>query len=357
MAILFTDGFDWASSISDLITYGKWLDRSGFGTGSTSSNVRFSSGSGAYIESNNAGNYLRRAIGQNLSAGVIGIALRVNFNAGGYKSNIITLQDTTSNPQLGLLLNNDLTVSIFRGSHANILGTTTATLTTAAWTFIEFKWKIANSIASGDVVLKFNETSVLDLAATTDTQETANAYATHYIIRGNSPTVTSPINVQWYLDDHYLIDLTGSINNDFLGNIRVLTISPSGNGNSSDFTGSDGNSTDNYALVDDSGTSTADYVESGTVGHKDTYAHADTLATTTLIKGVSYNIIAVKTDTDPRVVCPVVRHSGTDYDGDNITLTETYSNHQQVLETNPGTSSDWTKSDVDSAEFGTKVVS
>src|SRR5437764_673985 len=52
-----------------------------------------------------------------------------------------------------------------------------------------------------------------------------------------------------YLDDLYVCDATGTTNNTFLGDVRVHTLVPSGNGTDSGLTGSDGNQVNNYQLV------------------------------------------------------------------------------------------------------------
>lgn len=350
MSIIFTEGFDWTTTAADL-NMGKWTNNSGGSNiGNTAGNLRFGSGSGNYISFNNTSNFIYRPFGSNLVNGVIGWSYRVNLG-GSYKHNIIVLFDTMSNVQMGLLLNNDLTVSIFRGTHANVLGTSVATIPTNAYAYFELKWKIDNSITSGDVVLYMDGVAILTLASTSDTQATSNAYATHVQFHGPTPTLTGGVNSTIFIDDIYMTDDTTP-----LGNVRIQTLNPNANGNSSQFVGSDGNSTNNFQLVDETAYNASDYVESSTLNNKDTYGYSDTLAATNSILAVAINMVALRTDTDPRSIAPVIRHSGTDYDGSNITLGSSATHHQQIHETNPGTSSGWTKSDVDGAEFGVKVT-
>lgn len=357
--LLFTEGFDWSTAIADYITYVKWGDRSSSSIGNTSGLLRFGASSGNYIAFNGANDYIRRPIGQNLAAGVIGHARRLATSGTGlYRHNLITLWDTTATFQMGLISNNDLSVSVIRTNWSTVLGTSAANVIIPdTWHYIEFKWKISDSIGGTDVIVYIDGTAVLTLAAASDTKNSANAYATHYGFGGNSPAITTSIgNAFTYMDDHYLFDLTGSLNNAPIGSLRIQTLFPNGDGNSSQFVGSDGNSTNNSLLVDDPTTNTTDYVESGTVGNKDTYAFGDTVATTTLVYGVVPNYVAIRTDTNPRSIAPVVRSGGTDYDGSNIALNATYTNHQQIYETNPATSSAFTKSEIDAAEFGMKVT-
>jgi hypothetical protein len=303
------------------------------------------------VTCSNSNHYLERDFGSNEASGVIGCAFRSDTAA--QSCNVIVLFDNTT-VQLFVRLNTDNTFSICRATTGTVLATSTFTITINTWYFIEFKWKIDNSIGTNDVILYADGTPIITLAATTDTQNTANAYATKFRLLGPSPNTAT--NNNCFLDDVYWLDLTGSTNNGPLGNIRIQTLFPDNNGNSSDFVGSDGNSVNNYALVDDNPLSTADYADGAAVGDKDTYSFADTVSTTTVIYGVSINHVSLRTDAAARSVCPVVRHSGTDYDGSNQALTASIASYQQILETNPGTSSGWTKSDVDGAEFGLKVT-
>lgn len=352
--LLFTEGFDWTTQVADLTTYGKWLSHNGASIGNSGTQLRFGSGSGNYWTTGGRAGFIRRAIGSNLDAGILGCAVRFDTTVNTYKAAIFVLFDTVSNVQMGLLVNNDGTFSVFRGSDSNILGTSTFAITGNQYHYVEFKWKIANSIGSSDVIVKVDGTTILTLSSATDTQATSNAYATHYQISGINGLASSGSG-NFYIDDHYFIDLTGSVNNTFLGIVRVQTLYPNGNGNSSGFTGSDGNSVNNYQQVDETSISTSDYNDGTAVNQKDTYTFTDTNAATSTILGVTINHVSLRTDTDARSVVPVIRHSSTDYDGSSQSLTASAAHFQSVHETNPGTSSGWTKSDVDAAEFGLKV--
>lgn len=354
--LLFTEGFDWSTAIADYVTYGKWFDRATMSIGNTSGTLRFGSGSGNYLAYGTRSNFLRMAIGQNLASGVFGFALRAD-TAVNYKANLLVLFDTTANVQMGILLNTDGTMSLFRTDHSTILATSAAAIVGNQWHFIELKFKISDSITSGDVVLYMDGVAIITLATTTDTKNTANAYCTHICFGGNTPTLTSGGSSNLYHDDVYLLDLTGSSpTNAVLGNVRIQTIIPTVSGNSSDFTGSDGNSVNNYQQIDDATTSLSDYNDGTALNQKDTYGCGDTVAATSTIYAVAVNHISIRTDTGLRSVAPVVRHSSTDYVGSNQALGSSPLNYQQIMETNPGTSSGWTKSDVDAAEFGLKVT-
>ena len=102
-------------------------------------------------------------------------------------------------------------------------------------------------------------------------------------------------------DDVYIADTTGSYNNDFLGELTVEHLRPASD-DTAQWLGSDANSVDNYALVDEAGTyNGADYVASSTVGQRDLYVPtASTQPITSPVVGVVVAAVAMKTDAGTR---------------------------------------------------------
>lgn len=168
---------------------------------------------------------------------------------------------------------------------------------------------------------------------------------------------TGNVDIMW-VDDVYVLDSTGTSNNDFLGICKVETLLPDGNGNSSGMTGSDGNQVDNYLLVDNNTSIppvTTEYVGSGTQGHKDTYA-VDNLSGTKDVFGVQTSIYAQKDDTQAKFFRPVVRSGSTDYVGTSIALANgTWAPVDEIWEVDPDTSSAWTYTAVNAMEVGQEV--
>jgi hypothetical protein len=158
----------------------------------------------------------------------------------------------------------------------------------------------------------------------------------------------------------YYVEVDATAPNTFLGHIRFGIPVPNGNGNSSQLVGSDGNSVDNYLLVDDpplthDGDST--YVQSATVGEKDTYGMSNLPTPALSIVAVCPLIIAKKTDAGSRAIKAVVRRSGTDYDAAvEHFLSTSYASYKQALLVDPSTSAAWTEAGVNAMELGVKVT-
>lgn len=159
-----------------------------------------------------------------------------------------------------------------------------------------------------------------------------------------------------YVDDVYILNGAGAKNNDLLGDTAVYTLLPDGNGTYSQMVGSDGNSVDNYQLVDEPDEpNTADWVGSDVDGTKDTYTFGNLPAVTGTVVGVTASMYAAKSDAGTRSVRAVVRRGGVDATGADKTLTMTYAPHDEVMESDPTDGTDWTIGNVNAAEFGAEV--
>lgn len=345
----FIDGFDHHNSTT-LNTYNKWNALQSIANGNSDTIRRFI-GDGQYLSATSTLSYMSKELLSNEASGIFGMAVRFSGTGTAYTSNIFMLYDSSSK-QLVLRTNSDRTFSLYRDT--TLLATSTYQFAPDTWFYVEFKWKISSSIASGDVVVFVDDVAILTLAAGTNTQNTSNAYATALRLHNESGYVNTG-NTNVYFDDFYWCDLTGSNNNAPLGPVRVSTLTPTGNGNYSQLVNNSGNSTNNYQRVDEIPPNTdTDYVGTSTPGNKDTYAFSDTPATTTTIYGVAVNSSIRKTDSGARTYKNQVRISSTDYEGTEKTPATNYTNQQEIFEVSPATSSAWTKSEVDGAEFGIK---
>lgn len=154
-----------------------------------------------------------------------------------------------------------------------------------------------------------------------------------------------------YDDVYWTDDLT------YHGEKRCVSLYPSGNGNSSDFVGSDGNSTDNYLLVDEAVTDDdTTYVQSNVVGDHDSYAMGN-LGDVSEIAGVYVRNRVRKTDAQSRHSQTVLRSGGADYLGTARNLLSVYVGDRTLYLTDPDTAAAWTSTGLDAAEAGVKVES
>mgnify|MGYP000653285074 CR=1 FL=1 len=252
--------------------------------------------------------------------------------------------------QCDLRLNTDGTLSITRNGTALTNGTSVTALTTNTWYYIEFKVTIADSISASSCKARINGVDAITVATSQDTKATANASANQVRLGTSNSS-----GMQFYIDDFYCCDQSGSVNNDFLGDCRIDTLYPNADGNYSQFTPSTGST--HYDLVDETAPNTTDYNESATNGHRDSYAFQNLSAlVASTIHGLQVNVAALKDDAGTRSACAMVRSSSTDSDGATVALSTSQAYISQVWETNPNGSVAWTESSVNAAEFGVKVA-
>lgn len=348
MAILFMESFDHYTSPSLPAVHGKWSQTRNSG-GISLITGRF--GQAWYgFESR----WTRKDFPNNYTTWIAGCAFA--YAGGGDTTEFITFAEQSSSISHVCLrwnpVNNHL--EVMRNSHSSptILGYYPWTPSLyPTWYFIEMKATCDDT--TGSVEVRIDGATVINLTGV-DTKN-GGAGVFNRLVLGNAEFSSDDNNA--VIDDLYLLDNSGgSPTNDFLGDCRVEVILPNGNGNSSQFVGSDSDSTDNYLLVDDaSPDDDTTYVESATVGNKDTYAYNDLVVTTGTVYGVQILPYARKSDAGTRKFCTVTRLSGTEVDSADQTLSTTYNYFPVVQEAKPG-GGVWTIADVNNAEFGEKVT-
>lgn len=159
------------------------------------------------------------------------------------------------------------------GPAGTVVATATTAVTASVHQYLEFKAIIADS--GGKVEIRLGETVLLTYNG--DTRNGGTGVCDGVYARAFGALASNSI------DDVYLLDGSGGAQNDYQGDINVLTRVPNANGASSAWTGSDGNSVDNYLLVDDPAANTTDYVKASTSGLDDLYGAEDVPSTYTVI--------------------------------------------------------------------------
>lgn len=219
------------------------------------------------------------------------------------------------------------------------------------WQFLE--WKIVLSDTVGEIVCRFNDTDIIN-ATGLDTRN-AGAGAGFDLIRFH--TGFGNTSAAWpILDDFYFATGDGVGLSGFVGDCIVDNLFPNGNGTYSQLLGSDGNSTDNYLLIDEPlTTNDADYVGSATDGQKDLYTYSNLPAAATDVKGIVVRTRAYKNDTGAKSWRRLLRSGGVDYTGADKTLAPSAVWFDEVIEQNPNTSALWTPAEINALEIGAEV--
>lgn len=337
--LLFMDGFD-SYATADINK--KWTTSAGSAAigaaaGRRSSGALVSAGTGNVTKSLAAG-----------ASFVMGCAVSVSSVSASARA-LFQLTDAAT-LQCDLRINTDLTLSVTRNGTALTNGTSVSALATGAFYYIEWKVTIADSIGASSCVVKVNGATWITVATGQDTKNTANASA-NAVILGPSSSVTGT----WTIDDFYICDQSGSApQNDFLGDCRIDTLLPNADGSNSAWTPSTGSS--HYQLVDEATPNTSDYVESNTVGQKDTWNFQDLAAVTGTIFGIQVNTAALKSDAGVRSIANTIKSGATNADGATVALSTSQLYQSDIWYQDPATSAAWTEANINSLEAGVKVI-
>lgn len=233
---------------------------------------------------------------------------------------------------------------------STVYGTTI--LAEDTWYVVELHLKIANS--GGIAELKIDGQAV----EATISGDTQGSYATvnRLYLTGTSSTSVSS---QLVFDDIAINDIAGGVDDSWCEDGHIVALNPNTNGDSSQWTGSDGNSTDNYALVDEvPSNGDTDYVQDSTSGNKDLYNLASIAAFVNgqTVRRVWAEARARKTDTDAATLLLGVK-AGTTEDWDTGTvLLESYTKilgEDHIV--NPDDSAAWEEADLNALQVGIKV--
>lgn len=272
---------------------------------------------------------------------IVGIA--VKFPASDDVRFLVLLDGVTLGMNLRLTTVGE--IEVYRG--ATFLAKSAAAVILAnTWYYIEFKVKCNNT--TGTYEVRVGGVNVVS-ASGVDTRAGANDY--HDIAR-----------LDWYLgsgntkfDDWYICDSTGSDNNDFLGNCRVVAILPDGDDTAGWDTASGGS--DHCLDVDENpADDDTTYVEDGTSGHKDLYDYAAMTPDLGPIKGLSIKTVCRETDASSfSLITPIKSGITEDDDSAQAIGTTDYVTKTRISEFDPNTSVAWTETTVNAAKFGVKV--
>jgi hypothetical protein len=227
-----------------------------------------------------------------------------------------------------------------------LLGSSLPVITTGAWQHIEARVKIDNAV--GEVEVRVNGVTVLSVSGV-DTCATAIVSCAQIMYW----TPNSAPSFAFYMDDLYIWDDTGSFNNTFLGDRRVITDVPNQDTATADWLKSSG--VNGYAMIDElppnDGT---DYIYSATYvgpGDQSAFRYPNTPSNTSLISGVHVIALGIKTDAGPANTKSSMISGAFESLGAEKTLTQVWTSRFDLFETNPATGAPWTKAALDAASI------
>jgi hypothetical protein len=270
-----------------------------------------------------------------------------------YKSDDIVTSNTSAllilydGSQVGINLRITSAGEIQIYKDSTLVATTTGLdLKLSRWYFIELKVKCNSS--TGTYEVRVDGVNVLS-ATGVNTKAGANNY--HDKVLFGSPTSNC------YLDDVWICDSSGTYNNDFLGNNKIVAIKPEGD-DSVNWSTVYPALSNHYADVDDGATSDDDttYVEDATTGHRDLFTYTALPSALTQVLGLAvYNTCKV-TDANSVVLKSVISSNGDEVvsGGDTISSTS-YLVTNYISEIDPDTSAPYDIATIEAVKFGIEI--
>ena len=346
MALVFMDGFD----AGDFLT--KWTYvYSSVATPGTVTATRFTAGRSLNTPSSQAGGYsgVKRIFPQS-STFILGVAYMCNVVTAG-RSMIILWGDDGITPHLSLSFDQTTgRLGLYRGDHTTLIATSNSPglIMSNQWCFLEIMATISD--VGGACTVRCNGITEISYSGDTKnggTNSTIDAITLQAAIQG-------AMGANYYWDDLYICDDTGPAPyNTFLGDTRVVTMSPSGAGASTQLTPDSGS---NYARVNEMPYSAANNVTGTTPGQRDTYTLTDLPFGVAQIFAVQNNVVAKKTSTGAIAVKSAIKSGAGVYYGAAFSSGTTDTTVSDLRTIDPNTSAAWTVGGVNSLEAGLEIA-
>lgn len=362
MTIRMIEGFDHLSpspglAFGDFVTYGKWTDFANpalqsatqvtgrYGAPGSALRIQTGGGFNGYLRKRNAFGGLQLGA----APGYIVIGFAFQWESGS-QGTLLDVVDQAGADQFSLQVDGNSRWQLTRGLGVTQLAQSAASVQAGRWYHLELKYGISPTV--GFASLRVDGVEVFNISGVNTRQTTLNTVSDILVgvINAGSRTVL--------LDDLYVLDEAGTVNNDFLGERRVYTLYPTAAGALTQFVlGGSTPAPTNWQSVDDpTPTGDVDYITSSALS-TDTYAFGDLPAQVNVVNAVQLNLAARKTDAGARSIAPIQRSAGgTVVAGSNLPVGANYAVLSSIAETSLVTTTAWTPSEVNVSEFGVRIT-
>jgi hypothetical protein len=342
MAILFMDGFDLYDTAADVVA-AAWSRES------LTQNLLDTTGGrygGGCIYGTASGTNWIRGFTPVAPGGTVIVCWAYKHDGGGGSADEFFSLRTPTGSQLMRMTHNASGAITTHPQTGAALGTSSNVLTANTWVWVEVKIVLGTDATSGTITVHVNGSVV----ATYGSIDTNNGESASIIRLGGS-------NGNWYVDDVVIMDGTGSANNDFIGDSKIDTLYPNGEGSVMDWTYNIGST--GYEAVDESATADDDtsYIYATTAGTEARFTIANLSDVPDDIFAVQPRYRAKKQDVGTRTMRALINSSSSEATGPTVALTISYSwKWGGLFSTNPNGGGAWTTAAVNALQAGVEVV-
>lgn len=350
MALLWCDGFDHYGADENNLLDGVWAEVSS-GMVLDASNPR--TGTHALRHpggTTNGNNIARRVFGAGLTTVGFGHAFYLeNLPAQNDRVGIAQFRDINNNAQISIQVLTTGAVRVVGAGTANRLdGPVIATSDDAVVTagaYQHFECMVTIDDTAGAVEVRINGTTVIAVTDV-DTKQTAESDV-RQVTFGKYGALTTSAPEMWF-DDVFCWDTSGSQNNDFIGDRRVITLFPNEDTAQADWSVVDGASPpgEGYEAIDEADPDDDDsYIATDTVGHVSEFELENVPADIVTISAIQLVNRMRKDDAGTCNVQASLVTGGSpeaEANGADRPITEIYTYWQDVIELDPDSAAPWT---------------
>jgi hypothetical protein len=351
MALLFIDGFDHYDPQA-LDPFGQpWLARGKaayLSPAATRIQGRRPSSYALRLPEGSGGGYVKNLEATRTSL-IVGAAIRVApFENTGVEPVLLGVRDANAQVAHLVRIGEDGRLKLYRGigsgmgGDEELLSTSIATAPARGWHYVELQ--VTQGTSNGVLSVRINGILAIQLTAQ-NTLQGGGQLLTAFV--GAVPGEPCPVTLD--VDDLYLADTSGTINNTFLGDVRVDALPAQADGALNQWT-VEGSASAWQAVSDGD---EASGIRANAAGLRQTFDIAPLPAMATpAIHGVQVTLLARKTDAGMGKVKGLVASGAQTAVSAELILQEQLAWHTALFERNPNGNVPWTEAAFNAAEFG-----
>jgi len=281
------------------------------------------------------------------------MALQINSNAGQNNYTILSLRDSSNNPQMLLRYAAGTSTLSWHNGAGTLVALGNVLVPTDTWVVVEWHVVISNS---GSAIAKVNGTTDAVFSGDTDYTNVGDVRSVYFGMSYVSGTTPQAII---YLDDIAINNAEGSYENSWPGLGGTFWLRPNADGDQNDWTPSAG--TANWDMVDDvppdNATTFNQALDSGAI---DLYEVADCPQYIAAVRLVQVAYRAALVTSGYNELTDLVKTGGTVYQGKEYTIVPITPSFTYYLGTpyylNPQTSAAWGTVEVNAMQVGAEIT-
>jgi hypothetical protein len=341
MALLFIDGFDHYDG-DPLLARGKATYLS---PQATRINGRRPSSYALRFPEGSVGGYVKNLDATKTSL-IVGAAIRVApYQNTGVEPLLLGVLNDTSQVAHLVKIGADGRLKLYRSLSGSetLLSASVASAPARGWNYIELQ--VTQGTSTGILTVRINGVQAIYLTAQ-NTIQSGGQLLTAFL--GAHPGQSCPVTID--VDDLYIADTSGTINNTFLGDVCVDTLQVQDNGASNEWTVSP-SGTQAWVAVSDADESTA--ISASSQGLRQSFdVQSLQVIASPAIHGVQLTMLARKTGEGLGKVKGLVVSGAQSAVSADIILQEQLEWHSALFERNPNGNVQWAEAAFNAAEFG-----